>query len=159
MNRDILQSLLSWSVEFRSLHPHQRCRCEPSGEACGSPLAAGVIVTSKSYQLLPRISAGLTCGPTVVAGSIKTDSGSQKHEDLDRLGGPGETTETVEQSLEFADLLELEAMKVTALREHRTRMCSLRSLIQVERNLVLVLVLKDLNFFDLTLEFMVAMMD
>ena len=118
---------------------------------------------NRHIQILPtpaqdqrRIS---TCGPTVVAGSIKTDSGSQKHEDLDRPGGPGETTETVEQSLEFADSLELEAMKVTALREHRTRMCSLRSLIQVERNLVLVLVLKDLNFFDLTLEFMVAMMD
>jgi radical SAM superfamily enzyme YgiQ (UPF0313 family) len=30
------------------------------------------------------------------------------------LGGPGETRETVEQSLEFADSLELEAMKVTA---------------------------------------------
>ncbi len=29
------------------------------------------------------------------------------------LGGPGETRETVEESLEFADSLELEAMKVT----------------------------------------------
>ena len=29
------------------------------------------------------------------------------------LGGPGETRETVEESLEFADSLELEAVKVT----------------------------------------------
>ena len=29
------------------------------------------------------------------------------------LGGPGETLETVEQSLHFADALQLEAMKIT----------------------------------------------
>jgi radical SAM superfamily enzyme YgiQ (UPF0313 family) len=62
--------------------------------------------------MLPRLNKRFTCAEVREISGILAGAGIQRYGFL-LLGGPGETKETVEESLEFSDSLHLDAMKIT----------------------------------------------
>ncbi len=67
---------------------------------------------SGSETMLPHLNKRFTCREVREISEILAGVGIQRYGFL-LLGGPGETRETVEESLEFADSLHLDALKIT----------------------------------------------
>ncbi|MGB8060394.1 MAG: radical SAM protein [Candidatus Sulfotelmatobacter sp.] len=67
---------------------------------------------SGSETMLLQLNKRFTCTEVRDISETLADVGIQRYGFL-LLGGPGETTETVEESLEFADSLHLDALKIT----------------------------------------------
>ncbi|MGB2675757.1 MAG: radical SAM protein [Candidatus Acidiferrum sp.] len=67
---------------------------------------------SGSDTVLPQFNKQFTCAEVGVISEAFRIAGIKRHGFL-LLGGPGETKKTVEESLEFADRLRLDALKIT----------------------------------------------
>jgi radical SAM superfamily enzyme YgiQ (UPF0313 family) len=67
---------------------------------------------SGSDSMLPQLNKRFTCTEVKEVSDILAGVGIQRYGFL-LLGGPGETRETVEESLEFADSLHLDTLKIT----------------------------------------------
>jgi radical SAM superfamily enzyme YgiQ (UPF0313 family) len=67
---------------------------------------------SGSETMLPQLNKRFSCREVRKISDILAGVGIERYGFL-LLGGPGETRETVEESLEFADSLHLEALKIT----------------------------------------------
>ena len=67
---------------------------------------------SGSETMLPQLNKRFTCREAREISDILAGVGIERYGFL-LLGGPGETRETVDESLEFADSLRLDALKIT----------------------------------------------